>query len=631
MRANPLLRLVAASVLLSADAAAAQCSDLQGIPGGATWPQEECRRLMNEAFARQAAQAASRPVLPSDRIAKDITAQQRALALAMAAGDVEGAAQAAARATDSLVFPMLDGGAGISAFEWAAQRGQARVVAALLGRGVPTGSTVGPDRRPQDQGGDALSLAIEGAFGHRQNPEQHLQTIELLLRAGASPRIRQRSGRTALGTTLQHWWQDRELTERIVGVLLRHGADLDEYQVGAGGRTALSSAANGGDLAFADYLLRHGASASAHGSIAVAEAASGRQNAMVRVLLAKGADPTVGLATAVVSAFQPASREIAMLLLDAGARANQCLDGTMPPCKAHARPLLFIALDRADLDLGRALLAHGADPNLPSGADETTLGLILQREARRYDDPKDKFDRLATLQLLLRAGADPSRASHGQRPLSLVPDEDLGLYTALLDRGAQGQLLQVAGETLGPITTAILSGRPVLAGELVRRARRHWGADERHVLRAAVLKADARLVRLLVASGADCRSQGPMGEGPLHLAAQVNSAELVEELVKCGVDVDARTVSVDKARKLFVYAPPALNGLLPVDLADGGMTALMVAATRRRGSGSDVATSLLRAGADRTLRSESGRTAQAWADESGNTAVADVLRAAEQR
>ncbi len=136
--------------------------------------------------------------------------------------------------------------------------------------------------------------------------------------------------------------------------------------------------------------------------------------------------------------------------------------------------------------------------------------MVLTRNLRRYGDPNDKFDRLATAALLLGAGADPNLKSAGKLPLGLVSDEDLMLTRLLLDRGGRSEVAPLyGGGTLGPITVAIGSQRFVLAGELIRRLPGRLDATEVHALRAAVEQGRRDLARQLLARGGNCNARGP--------------------------------------------------------------------------------------------------------------------------
>ena len=167
------------------------------------------------------------------------------------------------------------------------------------------------------------------------------QVVERLLAAGADPNARATRGQTAL------MWAASQGHSDVVGVLLEYGADVharsetwsqvmavpphsapaNQQNVPHGGNTALTFAARVGDLPSARMLVNAGADvndADARGaSVTVLAAHSGFVD-LVEFALDEGADPDAA---------------------EAGFSA------------------LHLAIMRRDEDLGRLLLAHGADPN----------------------------------------------------------------------------------------------------------------------------------------------------------------------------------------------------------------------------------------------------------------------------
>ena len=167
------------------------------------------------------------------------------------------------------------------------------------------------------------------------------RVVDQLLAAGADPNASATRGQTAL------MWAASQGHADVIGVLLEHGADVhvrsdtwsqvmaipphsapaNQQDVPHGGNTALTFAARVGDLASATMLVNAGADvndADARGvSVTVLAAHSGFGD-LVEFVLDAGADPDAA---------------------EAGFSA------------------LHVAIMRRDEDLGRMLLAHGADPN----------------------------------------------------------------------------------------------------------------------------------------------------------------------------------------------------------------------------------------------------------------------------
>jgi uncharacterized protein len=458
-----------------------------------------------------------------------------------------------------------------------------------------------------------------------------MRSVRLLLQHGANPRARDPRGVSPLDSAMRGWYQERALATQIIELLLQWGADIDEVVAlnTSEKDTRLSEAVGQGNDELVRFLLAHGAHAKAQNSVALRAATKRGDPQMLALMTSKGGNPSAALPDAVIFSFQPAARRTVTQLLALGADPNTCDFSPMRDgnCTQRGRPLLAIALERGDIALAQELADHGAKSNAVARSGETILGSMLTRQAARKGDQKDKFDRLAAVQFLLKMGANPNLPSENILPLSLVDDQDVELMKALLDRGARSESRTLPnGEVLGPITVATL-GRPRLAEELVSRTRGRLGPTERHALRIAAATGNVAVARKLIAAGAECNATGPLGETPLHLAAQHAGADMIALLAGCGGDPNARAAAT--ARIYLSQMPGPFNdrvydALPPPGLADGAQTPLMLAAMRDAG-GPQAVRALLDAGADRSLRSEHGRTAADFARDWSNHEVAAEL------
>ena len=217
------------------------------------------------------------------------------------------------------------------------------------------------------------------------------QVVEQLLAAGADPNVSATRGQTAL------MWAASQGHSDVVGVLLEHGADVharsetwsqvmavpphsspaNQQAVPHGANTALTFAARVGDLASARMLVNAGADvddADARGvSVTVLAAHSGFGD-LVEFMLSAGADPDAA---------------------EAGFSA------------------LHVAIMRRDENLGRSLLAHGADAN----AGLTNWTPTRRASADWYFHPAligatpfwlaARFSQPGFMRLLVEHGADP--------------------------------------------------------------------------------------------------------------------------------------------------------------------------------------------------------------------------------
>jgi ankyrin repeat protein len=213
--------------------------------------------------------------------------------------------------------------------------------------------------------------------------------IERLLKAGADPNAVSEEGQTALMTA--------SLTGNVdaVKLLLAHGAKVN-VQEPTKGQSALMWAASEGNTAAAAMLIEFAADVTAKsksGNTPLLFAVRGGHKDTVQTLLAHGAnaddaapDGTTALNMAVVNAYF----EIAAVLLDHGADPNAP--------DARGSPLHSLAWLRkpgsdggnglgvrsfgpplptgsmSALELAKALLEHGANPNVPMAVQERPFG-----------------------------------------------------------------------------------------------------------------------------------------------------------------------------------------------------------------------------------------------------------------
>ena len=239
---------------------------------------------------------------------------------------------------------------------------------------------------------------------------------------------------------------------------------------------------------------------------------------------------------------------------------------TTPPSRPQAAPsqaasdVSPLMLAMPDVAQVRRLIASGADVRYrtPSGYDALTV-------AASYRGTAD------IIRALLDAGAEAEPAESVKAKHSALlfasMSGDIDSVSLLLSRGAKANPRpSPSGDS--PISEAITFGR-------------------------------ADVVHALIAAGAKTDLVERTGVNLLHWATITNRAEVIPELAKAGVNINA----IDEA----------------------GFTPLMYAATIDFG---DTATlqALLAAGADKTIRNASGRTALQQARYVGHANLADALK-----
>jgi ankyrin repeat protein len=221
--------------------------------------------------------------------------------------------------------------------------------------------------------GAVKALLVHGADAKAGEPE-HNQTALMWAAANSHPAV------TALliefGADVRT--RSRSYAQTVVGEQTqRAGREELNYTVMRGGGTPLLFAARAGD----------------------AESA--------RLLLAAGADANDSLpdgTSALVLAAHSGHRDVALALLDKGVNPNDLGIGYTA---------LHAAILRSDLDLVKALLAHGADPNIrmtkatPVRRNSTDYFLLAPLIGVTPYLLAAKFLEPAIMQVLLAGGADP--------------------------------------------------------------------------------------------------------------------------------------------------------------------------------------------------------------------------------
>src|SRR5438105_5054938 len=212
--------------------------------------------------------------------------------------------------------------------------------------------------------------------------------------------------------------------ESVRALLKGRPARIDVNAAQGDGATALHWAAHRDDLAIADLLIRAGARANVVNDLGITPlhlACTNRSAAMVERLLAAsagdeqsatlllkaGADPNDSQpdgVTALVLAVHSANSGVAARLLEHGADPNALGGGYTA---------LHAAILRSDLNLVKALLGRGANPNL-----RMTKGTPMRRDTTDWNLPATligstpyllaaKFLEPDIMRLLAAAGADP--------------------------------------------------------------------------------------------------------------------------------------------------------------------------------------------------------------------------------
>ncbi len=287
---------------------------------------------------------------------------------------------------------------GWSRLHWAAHGGDAAAVGSLLAEGAFVDEPVCSLERASDDWG-STPLHLAAAAGR-------LETVELLLDAGADVNARNGNGATPLHKAAgQSFSADARVLRaraRVVELLIWSGAAPDARD--ERGRTPLHWLARYPDLDSARALLEAGASPAAAdhaGETPLHRAAAFGHTEMMSLLLAEGAPPGAAArfsATPLHLAARGGSTDAAALLLGHGAEIDAADE--------FGTTALHDAARRGDETMVAFLLGAGAEPSRADAGGSTPLHLAV------------RGNRPSAAALLVRAGADVNAANaSGSVPL----------------------------------------------------------------------------------------------------------------------------------------------------------------------------------------------------------------------
>ena len=330
--------------------------------------------------------------------------------------------------------------------------------------------------------------------------------VRRLLRAGANVSLANNYGATPMSLAAEVGNTD------MLKVLLEAGANVESPN--ADGQTALLAVARTGNVEAAKLLLDHGAAVDAKekfgGQTPLMWAAARRHPAMMQLLIAKGADVNAAsidrdyqrhvtaegrpksLDSGGLTPLLYAARENCMACVDVLLKAGADIDLPDPD---GVTPLQ-VALMNANWDLAKQLILAGADVNQWDIYGEGPLfTAVNQRQridgGRASIDPINQTTGLQIVELLLEKGADPNQQ------LFFKPANARGV---LMTRGVT---------------------------PLIR----------------AAANADAEVVKLLLAKGADATIMTADRQTPIHAALagrapEPVALELIRTFQKAGTDVN---------------------------------------------------------------------------------------------
>ncbi|HEX4276233.1 MAG TPA: ankyrin repeat domain-containing protein [Bryobacteraceae bacterium] len=410
---------------------------------------------------------------------------------------------------------------------------------------------------PQPDGTTALHWAVR---------DDNVETVDLLIRAGANVKAGNRYGATPLSLAATNG------NAAIIGKLLAAGEDANKI-VSELGDTVLMLAARTGKPEAVALLLDHGAQinkTNAQGQTALMWAAADRNAGAIEVLIAHQADlnakthaapppkpldtifsapfPVGGMTALLFSARQNDQKSAAMLLA-AGADINETAqDGTSP---------ILVAVMNGHYSLANFLLSKGANPNLADSKGRAALYAAvdmrnLEWSTRPAPPGKDPTTELDLINALVAHRADLNARLTKKIPLRGQPSFD-GRWANMIGATPFWRAAQSDDVTVMKLLKE-KGANPLLATNdhttpLMVAAGVGWSDGQSHGSQTDAPEA----LRLCMEWGGEVNAKNDVGYTALHGAAFRGANEVVRLLVEKGARTDVKNQ----------------EGRLPVNMAEG--------------------------------------------------------------
>jgi ankyrin repeat protein len=440
----------------------------------------------------------------------------------------------------------------------ATKGGSVQTVEMLLAAGADVKAT-------NENGETALMLAV--TLDHRYNPQQRLPMIDLLLKKGADINAADKSGRTSLLHSVTQYMSEAGGVmshPEIVKFLLERGANVQAADQNGVTALILTAGVYKGSTEIVRELLEKGININAQskkGTTALMIAAGKGRADAVDLFLEKGVNLNLSDAdgeTALDYAVEAGETELAKALFRRAAASKNGYKTEAEMLKAATNAALLEAATRNNLADVQKQLAAGADINTRSRRNQTPLMLAVEFSYGRED----------VANFLMDAGADLNAVdANGNNALMIATDRNnsegaIALMTrkAALDvKNKEGRTaLHIAAARLHQkIVEALLATKPEVmassAGVDVRAVQVNGtdGSGRTPLMLAADNEGFVPddLMQLLLSHGAQINQQDPRGNTALMIAAKAGSMSGVEFLIRNGANVNLKNSSGETALK----------------------------------------------------------------------------------
>lgn len=342
--------------------------------------------------------------------------------------------------------------------------------------------------------------------------------VDIILKAGASPSVKDASGATPL--SLAYASPERDESAIMASRLLLAGAEPLRQEFSYF-ETAV--------------IKRNPSMRFEEGKTPLHHAAASGHSGYVKFLIARGSQVNakdIASATALHEAVRNGKAASVRMITEAGADVNmQDANGNTP--------LHLVMPEATRSEIFSILLRAGADPNRKDSYGDTPLH-IASRLGMSEDIIRD----------LVAAKADVNeRNKKGVTPLSLAIERRQIAQAALFVKlGSDIHAEDIDDQTA--LIKALKSGIDVVKAvvtEETASSRDSRGRTSLHI--AVLLKADPAIVNHIISQKADVNARDKNGDTPLHIAVRNNDRANGEILLAIGADVFSPNVTGESALK----------------------------------------------------------------------------------